>query len=126
MRWGVIMATFGEKLKSIRISRECSQEELAAILGTTKQVISRYENDQRTPKITVAREYANRLNIPLSALIDDKIDHISIKNIMPLPEMVSIPIIGTIACGEPFAPSRWITAPRNFCGKPRQFRSSWE
>ena len=45
------------------------QEELAALLGTTKQVVSRYENGQRTPKVTVVEEFARRLGVPLSALL---------------------------------------------------------
>lgn len=65
---------FGEKLKKIRAYRNLSQEDLATILGTSKQVISRYENNQRTPKITVAQEYAEKLNLPLDFLIDDNQD----------------------------------------------------
>jgi repressor LexA len=42
--------TFGSKLKQIRLSMGLSQEEFAAKLNTTKQVISRYETEQRTPK----------------------------------------------------------------------------
>ena len=62
---------FGDTLRQIRLSRDMSQEEFAALLGTTKQVISRYETNQRTPKITTANEYAIRLNIPLNALLGD-------------------------------------------------------
>lgn len=61
--------TFGDILKSIRLQRGMSQEELATLLGTTKQVISRYETNQRTPKITVANEYAQRLGVSLDALL---------------------------------------------------------
>ncbi|MGE1062982.1 helix-turn-helix transcriptional regulator [Megasphaera paucivorans] len=64
---------FGDKLKKIRLSKNMSQEELAVFLHTSKQVISRYETNQRTPKITVAQEYADKLKIPLLYLIDDKI-----------------------------------------------------
>ena len=42
--------TFGQNLRALRAERGFSQEELAALLGTTKQVVSRYENGQRTPK----------------------------------------------------------------------------
>ena len=49
--------------------RGFSQEELAALLGTTKQVVSRYENGQRTPKVTVVEKFARRLGVPLSALL---------------------------------------------------------
>lgn len=64
---------FGDKLKQIRIGREMSQEQLASLLGTSKQVISRYETNQRTPKITIAQEYADKLNVPLNYLIDENI-----------------------------------------------------
>lgn len=69
------MATFGEKLKLLRSQRELSQDRLAEILGTSKQVISRYENNQRTPKITVARQYAEKLGVNLSYLIDDALGY---------------------------------------------------
>lgn len=64
---------FGSKLKKIRMERGMSQEELATLLGTSKQVISRYETNQRIPKITVAQEYAKKLEVPLNFLIDNNI-----------------------------------------------------
>lgn len=63
------MKTFGDRLKEIRTSRGLSQDDLADLLGTSKQVISRYETNQRTPKITVAAEYAKKLNVPLTYLM---------------------------------------------------------
>lgn len=67
---------FGTKLKKIRISRNMSQDDLAKFLGTSKQVISRYETNQRTPKITTAQEYALKLNVPLLYLVDNNITSI--------------------------------------------------
>lgn len=64
---------FGTKLKKIRIEKNMSQDEMATFLGTSKQVISRYETNQRTPKITTAQEYAIKLNVPLIYLIDDTV-----------------------------------------------------
>lgn len=61
--------TFGDRLKEIRTSRGLSQDDLADLLGTSKQVISRYETNQRTPKITVAAEYAEKLNVSLTYLM---------------------------------------------------------
>lgn len=40
---------FGDILRQIRAERGLSQDELAALLGTTKQVISRYETKKRVP-----------------------------------------------------------------------------
>ena len=63
------MGNFGEILKKIRLEKGLSQEELGKILGTTKQVISRYETNQRTPKITAVEEYAKKLNVPVTELL---------------------------------------------------------
>lgn len=60
---------FGDRLRRIRLEREMSQEEFADLLGTTKQVISRYETNQRTPKITTANEYAEKLGMSIGSLL---------------------------------------------------------
>ena len=65
--------TFGEKLKAIRENRKMSQEQLAEILGSSKQVISRYENG-RNPNILIAKQFAERLNLPIVNLVDDNVD----------------------------------------------------
>ena len=97
--------TFGEKLKEIRTNRNLTQEELAKILKTSKQVISRYENNQRTPKISIANEYATILGVQLNYLVDDNCENTpmlyGVSNIIPLPQRKNIPLLGTIACGEP-------------------------
>lgn len=65
------MSTFGEILKSIRKNKKMSQEELATLLNTTKQVISRYENNQRSPKVSLVAEYAEALGVPISVLLGE-------------------------------------------------------
>lgn len=91
------MSNFGKRLKQIRLSRGMSQDEFARLLGTSKQVISHYETNQRSPKISMAVEFAKRLGIPLSALGDDE----------PLPSNLStvshrrIRVLGGIAAGTP-------------------------
>ncbi len=87
---------FGRILKQLRKERGLSQDELAAKLGTTKQVISRYENGQRMPRLSVVSEYARKLGVPLSALSGEE----------DAPqEAVSggrcVPVLGSAACGEP-------------------------
>ena len=93
------MATFGDKLKQIRLERNLTQDELSKLLGTSKQVISRYENRLRSPKIDVVAEYASLLGVPVDYLADNALPAAS--NLMPMPAMRSVPLIGTIACGEP-------------------------
>lgn len=98
--------TFGEKLKRIRTDRDLSQDSLASILGTSKQVISRYENDQTTPKIDVALKYSTLLHVPLDYLIDDTIETLEDSrrkavNMLPYQPTHRIPILGRISAGLP-------------------------
>ena len=60
---------FGEELKRIRTERGLTQDQFAEILGTSKQVISRYENNQRTPKVTTAAGFAKRLGVSLEEMV---------------------------------------------------------
>jgi len=62
---------FGDRLRQIRKERGLSQDEFAKILGTSKQVLSRYETNQRAPKITLAAEYAEKLGVTLDYMLGD-------------------------------------------------------
>ena len=64
---------FGEKLKLLRDEKEMSLAEFATLLGTSKQVISRYERGENTPKITTVAHYASVLNVPLAYLMNDNV-----------------------------------------------------
>lgn len=66
------MATFGAKLKAIRLSRDMSQEDIANLLNTTKQTISRYETEVNSPRLDSVAEIAKRLNIDMTLLINKK------------------------------------------------------
>lgn len=60
---------FSDVLREIRADNGWTQEELAKKLGTSKQVISRYENNQRVPKITTTADYAAKLGVSLEYLL---------------------------------------------------------
>ena len=62
---------FGDRLRQIRKEKGLSQEEFAKLLGTSKQVLSRYETNQRAPKITLAGEYAEKLGVTLDYMLGD-------------------------------------------------------
>ncbi len=62
---------FGEKMKAIREENKWTLEEMAQILGTTKQALSKYERGERTPKITAAAKFANILGVPLKELVGE-------------------------------------------------------
>ena len=62
-------STFGERLREIRKDMGMTQDEFAKKLGTSKQILSRYELDQRTPKIDQVVKYARKLNVSVEHLV---------------------------------------------------------
>ncbi len=63
---------FGQVIKAIRENNGWTLEEMAKKLGTTKQAISRYEHGERGPKLSVANDFAKKLGVPLSTLVDEE------------------------------------------------------
>lgn len=62
---------FNEKLTILRKERGMNMTEFAKLLGTSKQVINRYERGENTPKITTVAHYAEVLGVSLQYLIND-------------------------------------------------------
>lgn len=97
---------FGDVLKSIRTARNLSQQEMADLLGTSKQVVSRYENHQRVPKVSTVAHYAATLNVPFAYLSGEE-PSASATPALPHPALLPIkvrrrvPILGNVACGDP-------------------------
>lgn len=100
------MSSFGQNLKRIRQARKMSQDEFAALLGTSKQVISRYENDLRSPKVSVVADYADKLGVSIGEL--SGADRPIPANVFPLSrlKMRRVPILGDTAAGEPIIANR--------------------
>ena len=63
--------SFGERLREIRREHGLTQDEFAAILGTSKQILSRYELEQRSPKIEQVKKYAEKLHVSVDYLLGD-------------------------------------------------------
>lgn len=66
-------STFGKRLKQIRKERHLTQSQLAEMLGTTKQVISRYEHGDSNPKIELVCKYAEILGVAVDYLLKDDV-----------------------------------------------------
>lgn len=91
---------FGKKLREARLTREMTQEELANLLGTTKQVISYYEIGKRSPTITTAVEYARILGISLDELYPDNAPDIpGHQTFAFIPGRSMVKVIGSVRCG---------------------------
>ncbi len=106
------MAKFGERLRYLRNSKGLSQLEFAKQLKLSKSSVNMYERGEREPGIETLERIADYFNVDLDYLLGksdfaSKYDWLSnstttgIANLLPLPEMRKIPLIGTIACGAP-------------------------
>ena len=63
---------FNEKLTMLRQEKGMNMTEFAQLLGTSKQVIARYERGENTPKITTVDHYAKVLGVSLQYLINEE------------------------------------------------------
>ena len=88
---------FSERLLKIRQLYGMTQEEMAQRLGTSKQVISRYEHNQRSPKIGVAQKYAEILGVPVNYLLGE--DEKTYPSGVYEADLIEFPIIGRISAG---------------------------
>ena len=57
------MVDFGNRLKTLRLKANMTQEQLAKKLGLTKSVISAYETDLRLPSYDVLIHIAKIYNV---------------------------------------------------------------
>ena len=60
---------FAKAIHNRRKELGLTQEELAERVGTTKQVVSKYENGQRSPKVVMANAFADALETTLDELL---------------------------------------------------------
>ena len=74
---------FGDRLRQLRKERGLSQEELAGILGTSKQVVSRFETNQRAPKLPLMQEYAGKLAVSIDYLLGDTAEEALFQELCP-------------------------------------------
>ena len=92
----------GMKIKKFRESRNMTQDELAELLDTTRQSISRYENGDRKANQDLLFELASIFKVSLDDFfpVRNLYDQTNIIKVTP-DNMAAIPVIGTIACGDP-------------------------
>ncbi|MBU3102945.1 helix-turn-helix domain-containing protein [Clostridium gasigenes] len=63
----------GEKLLSLRDSKNMKQRELAELAGITEATLSRYENDKREPKGEIVSRLAQILGVTTDFLLNDNL-----------------------------------------------------
>jgi len=65
------MDTFGKRITALRKDRKMTQEELAKLLKTSISVIGRYERDEMTPSVEVAKKIAGFLDTTVGYLLGE-------------------------------------------------------
>lgn len=63
------MATFGERLKQLRIESNLKQKECADIFNVTTRSYQRYEEDSSTPKFDSLIAMADYYNVSIDWLV---------------------------------------------------------
>lgn len=109
----------GENIRKLRKSRHYTQKHLANLLGVKPTTVASWEQGRNKPLIDKAAKIADIFHVSLTDLIGQDENQIPKNNGLPSNMhylyqegqiSVRIPIIGTIACGDP------ITAEQNVDG----------
>jgi transcriptional regulator with XRE-family HTH domain len=61
----------GNRIKEVRNQKGIKREDLAKLIGTSAAIIGRYERNERTPSIEVAKKIAQALDVSLDYLTGD-------------------------------------------------------
>lgn len=88
--------TFGEYIKSLRVSAGLKQQELADRVGISASMLSLLESSKREPTIKMIKELARALEVPSSALFatalaegDDNSDIPAMKHLRALTDALA-------------------------------------
>ena len=105
------MDTFGQRLKKALEIRDLKQSDLIRLTGLDRSLISNYISGKYKAKQDNLHIIAKALNISEAWLMGYDIpmerddirtnDNMLPSNISPLPKHKKLPMLGTIACGEP-------------------------
>lgn len=93
---------FKETIKARRLELGLTTEDVAKIVGVSNATISRWEtgaiSNQRRDKLQLLAQALHTTPAELMGWVSD--DPMP-DNVIPLPRMSGVPLVGTIACGEP-------------------------
>ncbi|NNU89799.1 transcriptional repressor LexA [Anoxybacillus sp. CHMUD] len=87
----------GEKIKEFRLKRGMSQEELADLLGTTKQTVSRYETGERKANQDILFKLSEIFNVSIDDFFPSKKETV-LKTVNLA--FTKLPIVGAVSCGN--------------------------
>ena len=110
----------GDNIKALRESKALTQKQFGELFDVTDKAVSTWENHMSVPRYPVLEKIADYFHIPVSAIIeplDAAVTKIypwyvpgkgtipeqmsAIKHLEPLHAMNRVPLLGSIACGQP-------------------------
>lgn len=99
------------RLKELRIEKKISMAQIARDLNIPYTTYVNYEKDEREPNSEMLIKLANYFNVSIDFIIgrsnirnavnNNSSALYSIAGIIPFPQTKKVPLLGTIACGEP-------------------------
>ena len=95
------MSTFSEMLVKLRKQDRLTQIEAAGRMGITRSALSMYETGKREPDFETLELIADFYNVDMNTLMGGVAFPSLPDNILPMPRMDRVPLLGNIACGEP-------------------------
>ncbi|MCP4131253.1 MAG: helix-turn-helix transcriptional regulator [bacterium] len=72
---------FGQKVQELRKELKLSQGELAKRIGTSGTIVGRYERNEMTPSVEVARKLAGVFKVSIDYLVDESGEFTRFKDI---------------------------------------------
>ena len=101
-----------DNIKRLRTAENLSQAELGKIAGVTDKAVSTWEAGLKIPRMGAIEKLAAHFGVPKSAILDDVPTNAATipAGFEPLPEMTTIPLVGSIACGTPITAEENIEA----------------
>lgn len=93
--------SIGKNIRFLRERAGLSQNDFAKMIGVSDKAVSTWENETRTPRMGAIQKIADCFNVQKTDIIGNEPIKSLPDNIIPIPKMKKVPLIGTIACGEP-------------------------
>ena len=82
--------TIGKRIAELRKNKGLKQENLAEMLGVSGQAVSKWENDQSCPDISLLPQLAQILGVTVDELLSGKKEKISTVQVLPEEERKNI------------------------------------
>ena len=82
--------TLGKRIAALRREKELTQDALAEMLGVSPQAVSKWENDQTCPDISLLPKLARELGVTVDELLSGKQETAPLVQMVPEPQRKDI------------------------------------